>query len=198
MVRYSRTLSAILLVVLVGACAQPPVPQDRYYRLQLESPSAGAVVLDGVVEIDRLGAGGLTAGRAIIYTDEASPGLAQEFFYDFWVEPPGDMLRDALIDHLRAAGVAGAIVTPEARAEATYNIYGRIDRLELVRGPSPKGVVDLEFSVTHARSGKLVMVNSYAVGVDAADGGVSAGVAAVNQGVAAVFERFVADLRAAR
>ncbi|MEQ8665760.1 MAG: ABC-type transport auxiliary lipoprotein family protein [Rhodospirillales bacterium] len=187
---------ALGMVALVAACAQPPVPQDRYYRIDVSAAASGAPILIGVLEVERLAAEGLASGRAVVYSEADNPQLAQEYFYDFWIEPPSDMLRDELVDFLRASGAATAIVTPETRADADYVLTGRINRLEHVRGPKAKGVIDLELAVTHARTGKLVMVNSYAVGVGASDGSVASGIAALNQGVAAIFERFLADLKA--
>jgi len=192
-----RWLVIALLVAGVSACSQPPVPQDRYYRIDAPAVEAQAPVLRGVLELDRLAAEGLTSGRAIIYSDESSPGLLQEYFYDFWVEPPDVMVRDALINYLRKAGVAEAVVSPEVRADADYTLAGRIDRMELVRGAEPKAVIDLELAITNARTGKLVMIHSYALGVAATDNSVPAGVVAMEQGVAAIFERFLNDMRSA-
>ena len=186
------------LAVFVTACAQPPVPQDRYYRIDVADPQPGPRILDGVVEIDRMSAEGLISGRAVVYSEAASPTLVQEYYYDYWTEPPSDMLRDALIDYLRAADAAEAVVTPESRVDSDFTLNGRIHRIEHVRGGEPKGIVDIELSVTHTRTGKLMMVRSYAVGVGATDGSVSSAVLAINQGVAAIFERFLADLQAAR
>lgn len=190
----SRILAAFLMFGL-AACAQPPVPQDRFFRLQVEAPQPASAALGGIVEIDRLGAEGLTSGRAIVYTDAGSPSLAQEYNYDFWIEPPGDMLRDALIKYLRNAGVAEALVTPDSRAEADYNLVGRIERLEIVRGSSPFGVAEIEFSLTSTSTGTLLMIESYVAIIDAPDGTVPGGVFAINQGVAQIFGQLTADLR---
>ncbi len=193
-----RWIVLTFLGLAVAACAQPPVPQDRYYRINVPPVEAGTPVFKGVLELDRLAAEGLTSGRAIVYSDESSPGLVQEYFYDYWVEPPNVMVRDALIGYLRKAGIAEAVVSPEVRADADYTLAGRIDRMELVRGAEPKGVVDIELAITNARTGKLVMINSYALGVAASDNTVPAGVVAIDQGVAAIFERFLDDLKASR
>lgn len=190
----SRLLAALLLLG-VAACAQPPVPQDRYYRVQVEAPQAGAQKLNGVVELDRLGAEGLISGRAIVYTEATSTNLAQEFFYDFWVEPPGDMLRDSLIKYLRGAGVAKALVTPDSRAASDFTLVGRINRLEMVRGNAPLGVAEIEFSLTRSSTGTLLMVQNYLATVEAANDSVPAGVAAINKGVAQIFGQLMADLR---
>jgi len=118
-----RTYAVALVVISVlvtglslAGCSAPSVPQDRYYRINLEMPASGAIVLNGVVEMDRFVAVGLAAGRAIVYTSDSNAQFLQEYNYDFWHEPPAIMLRDALLDYLRAAHVAGALVT---------TVYGR-------------------------------------------------------------------------
>lgn len=198
MMNLKHVFVAVTLVIGLAACAQPPVPQDRFFRLQIDAPQTASTSLSGVVEVDRLGAEGLIAGRAIVYTDAASPNMAQEFFYDFWLEPPGDMLRDVLIRYLRASGVAKALVTPDSRATTDYILVGRINQLEIVRGDAPLGVVDIEFSLTRNSTGSLLMVENYRTSVAASDGSVAAGVAAINAGVGQIFEDLAADLRTVR
>ena len=64
----SLLVPVILGFVLLGAflflagCAQPPVPQDRDYRIEAPAPSNGGLLLPGTVEVDRFGAEGLASG----------------------------------------------------------------------------------------------------------------------------------------
>lgn len=185
-------LAALLFVV---GCTVDAVPQDRYYRLDVAPPQTGIMHLDGVVEIERFDAVGLTAGRAIVYTSDKNTLLMQEYFYDFWHEPPSVMLRDALIGYLRAANVASSVVTPEVRARARYILSGRILRLETRRGKAPSGVVELELGVSDVTTGVVLMVRSYRTDVPASDGTVGSGVIAANMAVADIYARFLKDLQ---
>lgn len=193
-----RTLFTLILTgisLLAAGCAQAPVPQDRYYRISAPTPTGGGLILPGTVEVDRFGAEGLTSGRAIIFVDENGAETLQEYNYDFWHKPPGDMLRDAMIDFLRGSNAARNFVTPEMRADADYLLTGRIQALETVRGPAPKAIVALELAMTDGKTGAVRLVRSYRVEVPASDGSVKAAVAAANQGVADIFARFLGDLR---
>jgi len=181
--------------LMLAGCAQAPVPQDRYYRISAPAPAAGSVLLAGTVEVDRFDAEGLSSGRAIIYVESDAPDTLQEYNYDFWYKPPGDMLRDAVVDYLRASNTARNFVTPEMRVKADYLLTGRIQMLETVRGHKPKAVVALEMAVTDLRTNAMRLVRSYRVEVPAENGSINAAVAAVNQGVADIFARFLADLR---
>lgn len=197
-----RTYAVALLVISVlvtglslTGCSSPSVPQDRYYRINLETPASGAIVLNGVVEMDRFVAVGLAAGRAVVYTSDANAQVLQEYNYDFWHEPPAIMLRDALIDYLRGANVAKDIVTPDMRASADYLLSGRVHRLETSRGSSPKAVVELELGVSDAHTGAVLIVRSYRTDVPVSGASVEAAAMAVNKAVEDIFERFLNDLR---
>lgn len=187
--------SAVMLagIILLSACSQPPVPQDRYYRINAPDAVSSGLLLPGTVEIDRFGAEGLAAGRSIIFV--ADERTLQEYNYDFWHKPPGDMFRDAMIDFLRASGAAQNFVTPEMRASANYLLTGRIQALETVRGLNPKAIVALELAVTDGVTGSIKLVRSYRAEVPADGSSVKAAVAAANQGVADIFTRFLSDLR---
>ncbi len=185
----------IAVSLMIAGCAQAPVPQDRYYRLSAPPPAGGGLVLPGTVEVDRFGAEGLASGRAIIFVDGNGAATLQEYNYDFWHKPPGDMLRDAMIDYLRGSNAARNFVTPEMRADTDYLLTGRIQVLETVRGSEPRAIVALELAVTDGKTGAVRLVRSYRSEVPASDGSVKAAVAAANQGVADIFARFLGDLR---
>lgn len=188
-------LPGVVPVLVLAACVQAPVPQDRYYRIDVPPPDAGDVVLSGTLRMEPFITQGLTAGRAIIHVDAGDATIMQEYNYDFWAEPPATMVRDELMTYLRAAGVATYISTPEMRAVADYVFSGRIDRLEIIRGSKPGAYVELEMAITKTAGGRVRLVRSYGVSVDAGDGSVKAGVGAINNGINGIFSQFLADLR---
>ncbi len=66
----------LLLAPALGACAQPPVPQDTFYRLEVGAPEMvlSALRFQGTLEIERLSADGLTAGRPSFTAQATVPG----------------------------------------------------------------------------------------------------------------------------
>lgn len=191
----SPVMLSLVISIFLAACSQPAVPQDRYYRITAPVATGAGLLLPGTVEIDRFGAEGLAAGRAIIFVNNNASETLREYNYDFWYKPPGDMLRDALIDYLRASGAAQNFVTPEMRVNANYLLTGRIQSLETVRGVEPKAIVALELAVTDGRNGSVRLVRSYRAEVLADDDTVGAAVVAANQGVANIFAQFLNDLQ---
>jgi ABC-type uncharacterized transport system auxiliary subunit len=189
----------VLLVAVLGACAQPPVPQDTFYRLEVGVPenALSAPRLQGTLEVERLSADGLTAGRPIVYSRSDRPRELKEYHYHFWTEPPPVMLRDQLVAYLRGANVASAVVTPELRVAVNYALTGKIKRLERVIGVSPgsaKAVVELELGVRQTAGERLLFLDTYRVETEAAGDTVGAAVDAINEGLKRVFALFVADI----
>ena len=194
----TKTLAAVvvLVAVVLGACAQPPVPQDRFYRLQVAPPDTGLAAprLDGMLEVDRFAADGLFAGRPIVYSDASRSHEVTEYHYHFWTEPPPSMLRDQLVEYLRAAGVARTVVTPEMRVEPDFVLAGKIKRLEQVVGAPPRAAVSLELGLRRGATGELLLLRTYAEEVTAGAPTVSAAVLAVNEALARIYAKFITDL----
>jgi len=192
-----RSVKALIVAALtvVGACAQPEVPEDNFYRLRVEPPknAAPSPRFKGTIEVERFAADGLTAGRPIVYTESGEAYRLKEYHYHFWTEPPTVMLRDQLVMYLRAAGIADAVVTPEMRVEPQYVLTGKIKRLEKVTGPKPMAVLELELGLREA-SGKLVFLDTYLVERAAENDSVGAAVQALNRALAEAYARFTASV----
>ena len=174
------------------------VPQDTFYRFEVGTPENALSTprLHGTLEIERLSADGLTAGRPIVYSRSDRPRELQEYHYHFWTEPPPIMLRDQLVTYLRGAKVATAVVTPETRVAAEYALTGKIKRLERVIGASPgtaKAVVELELGVRQTTGERLLFLETYRVATVATADTVSAEVDAMNEALNQIFALFVAD-----
>jgi ABC-type uncharacterized transport system auxiliary subunit len=202
-VKMIRKLDAALIliaaIVLVG-CAQPqPVPRDNYYRLGLE-PSRVQVSrssepkLNGIVEIDRFSADGLVAGRSIVYSQSNKPNQLMEYNYHFWTDPPTILLRDQLIAHLRAAGVAKTVVTAEMRVAPDFVISGKIKRFEQVRDSSPHVILEMELGLRSGGTDILIHWGTYRKKVAAAGATVADGVRAANIALSEVYTDYIRDL----
>lgn len=196
MTKRLATVLALAALTLVGACAQPEVPEDNFYRLRVEPPRSAAPSprFKGTIEIERFAADGLTAGRPIVYSESGESYRLREYHYHFWTEPPTVMLRDQLVMYLRGAGVAEAVVTPEMRVEPQYVLTGKIKRLEKIAGPKPMAVLELELGLREAGSGKLVFLDAYLIEKEAENDSVDAAVRALNRALAEAYARFTASV----
>ncbi|MGB0669881.1 MAG: ABC-type transport auxiliary lipoprotein family protein [Rhodospirillales bacterium] len=187
-----------IVLALVAACAPPPpAPQDKYYRLSVDSPTEPAArpIIAGTLEVSRFLADGQIAGRPIIYVDPAKPLELNEHAYHFWNQPPAVMMQDQMTAFLRAANAASVVVTPDMRVSPDMVLQGRILRLERHTGSHPRVALKLELGLVKNPDDKLIFLDTYAVELDAGDGTVSASVTALNDALAVIFERFLADIR---
>ena len=170
------------------------VPEDHYYRLEIQSPQSSAQKIKGIIEVDRFTADGLTAGRPIVYSNRAKANELKEYHYHFWVEAPPVLLRDQLVRYMRTAGIATNVVTPEMRIEPNVAVQGRIVRLEQVLGTPNAVVLELEFGVKDIDNERLMMLKTYRIEKPAEDAGVGAALQAFNAAVADAFALFIKDM----
>ena len=192
-----RLGAAMAVITVVGCAAQPPVPQDRYYRLQSVVATAplAAPALPGILEIERFSADGLADGRPIVYIDPTDPNQLLEYHYHFWTQSPSIMLRDELVTYLRAVKVATNVVSPEMRLEPEFAMTGRSVRLEQILSNPGSTVMELEFAIRKQSDNKLVFLKSYRQDVKQASSGVSGAVDALNQALNLIYADLLADLR---
>ncbi len=185
-----------LVAPVLAACAQPPLPQDHFYRLSVGAPDTPLAEprFKGTLEVGRFVADGLTSGRAVVYSKADRPHELLEYHYHFWTEAPPTMLRDQLVDYLRAAKVTTMVVTPDMRVEPDYVLTGRIKRLEKINGSPPRAVVELELSLRRTANDELLFLGTYGVEARAGADTVAAAVAAFNDALTEIYAKFTADI----
>ncbi len=185
-----------MVAPVLAACAQPPLPQDHFYRLSVGAPEnpRAEPLFKGTLEVGRFVADGLTAGRPLVHSLSERPYELQEYHYHFWTEPPPTMLRDQLVDYLRAARVTTTVITPAMRVEPDYVLAGRIKRLEKINGEPPRAAVELEFGLRRTENDELLFLGTYGVEVKARADTVAAAVAAINDALTEIYAKFTADI----
>jgi ABC-type uncharacterized transport system auxiliary subunit len=188
-------LAAGLLAVSLSGClgAAPPVPRDHYYRVLVPPPLASeAVLFPGVVSVAPLDADGLLRERPLLFSPTGGAQEMQQHDYHYWTDPPPRMLQGQLVDYLRGSGLTGAVVTPELRVPANFEVSGRVKRLErLLGGGPPRVVAEIELAMTEAGRGRLIVVQTYSAEVTASDESVESSVLALNQALATIFQDFL-------
>lgn len=194
--RYLHWLNFIAIGVVLAACSQPPVPKDNYYRLHIGSPKQiyNKPLFSGPVEVQRFSADGLLANRHIVYANSQRPHLLNEYHYHFWSEPPPAMIRDQMVDFLRAAKASDRVVTPELRISAKYIISGKIKRFEHVRGSQEHAAVELELAARNRKSGDLLYLGTYGVKTPVSGSNVASAVESINRSVREIFARFLNNI----
>lgn len=193
-----RALTACLAAGLLACGASPSPPPDSFHRLSLAPPAARArPLLAGVVEVERLDAVDALRGRAQAWVRADRPELLRHASYDFWVDPPPVLLRDALIDYLRDGGIAERVVRTEDRDEPVWIVSGRILRFERVRGGADGATVDLELSLRRRAERAPIVRGRYEASEPASSDSAAASADAMGRALDAAFSAFVAEIAAA-
>jgi len=192
----TRILAAFLLLTFVASCGGgPPPPRDKFYRLDVPAPTVilDKPLVDGALEVSRMQSDGVTIERAIAFSRDKTQ--LTQYAYHYWVDTPVLMLRDVLVDQLRAAKVAPLVVTPEHRTLADHAVLGQVRRFEHVQnGSGALAVVELELTLVDTRNGKVRLLRTYSVEEPAADATVEAAAQAMSRAVHVLCGQFLADL----
>jgi ABC-type uncharacterized transport system auxiliary subunit len=191
---------ALALVLALAACSQPPVPRDQFYRLSGGVPTTrhDPAPLDGSLGVVRLRADGLVTQRPILFTSRERPNRLEQHSYNYWVESPPLMLRDALVDYLREAGAATSVTVGEARRATGCELTGTLRRMEQITagGEPSTALIEIEFMLERANDRTVLLHRTYRAEQVAADLTVDATATAFNSVLGALFARLVADLAA--
>lgn len=191
-----RTLTAVAACVMALAACEgtvPAAPQDKYYRL-LSSASAAStqsVKLPGEVTVNPLRGETLYGERAIIFADEQQRQL-QQYHYQHWLYPPGELIQEHLAEYLRKSGFAPAVKL-SLSSDALYAISGRIVRFERITvGGQAKAMVSLDLQLE--KKGKLIFQKNYLASVAAPDASISSFTASMETGLNNIYAEFLGDL----
>lgn len=186
---------SVMALSLAGCGGLTPVPDDIYVPLPM-APAAALSARDGfrpaVWRVAPLTAAGVYLERPMLYSKDGGATLRQHP-YQFWIDAPANLTRNALGEYLREAGVAERVVTT-ADSAARFEVRGRIaafDRLLADDQSSAHLALVLELIDTESRQVKLS--RHYEERQVAAENTAAGVAAAAAQGLAAIFRRFVAD-----
>jgi len=185
--------SALLAAALgLASCGGGSAPETHYYRLTRMTdvaPRAGGP-LPGAVEVQPLRSDGMVSGRAILFGE--SPATIKGYSYHSWWQSPGVMMQESLIDALRNAQAFGVVAGPEMKVDRTYDVLGRIRRLEQNGG---RVVVELELTLRLSRGGAPLLLKSYHEEAPAGSS-VESAVEGFSAATGRIWTQFIADLGA--
>lgn len=184
-----------VIIILLSACGEnPPVPVDHFYRLTL---NPGAItrqpLTDQTIFVGKFLSDGIYNERALLFSDDADHRELQQYHYHFWsVSPPG-LLRDYLVDYLRAADSAPVVVGDFSSGNG-LKISGRIAGFErLNQGKNSVVNVELEFRLDKLGESAPRLVKTYKELEPVNGVSMDETVSAFNRALDRMFANFTAD-----
>ena len=198
MIRLRRWLPGVVLV-LSGCAPTSQVPEDRFYQIEAVAPSISVPrpVFPEGLEVDKVSADPLRSGRAVLYRDHRKPLEVKRYHYEFWVDQPPRMVQQALVDYLRASGVADPTGGETRPANRNYALKAHLKRFDRVVGAGrPKVEVELQTTVYANGSRVPLWTNNYLHQQESDAGDMHATAAAMQIALANIFASMVEDLAA--
>ncbi|MFQ5659847.1 MAG: ABC-type transport auxiliary lipoprotein family protein [Gammaproteobacteria bacterium] len=192
-----RLVPGILVCLLVTGCAgSPPLPVDHFYHLPVAAPgSAGKGLIDGAIFVRQFIADGLYQERALIYTTGAADIELGQYHYHYWVDSPARLLRDQLIDYLRAADAAPRVLDA-VDVPAQLRISARIKRFERRHdGNSDVVYVSLDFRVDLPDQDRPILLREYSEQAAVDGEQMEMVVMAFGKALSRIFAHLVGDIR---
>ncbi|WP_413206884.1 ABC-type transport auxiliary lipoprotein family protein [Rhodospirillum sp. A1_3_36] len=187
--------------LLLGACAvENAPPTDVFYRLDIpQSEIVPAPVTDPrTVEVGRFDAKGTLGDRAIAFTTRTDGQVLEQYSYHFWEETPAILLRDQMVNYLRASGAFAEVVTPALRARADLLILGRVLRMEHVLPPEgesgPAVALSLELTLLDPQTDDVKVLATYTEVIPVADRTVPTATQGLRDALARILARFAKDI----
>ena len=187
---------AAIAVALTGCATSAPVPEDRFYDIEVPAPAARSrTVLRGGLLVERLQADALRAGRAILYRDIRRPLELNRYHYRFWSQQPHRLIQQRLADYLRIAGVADHVYTGEEALPHRYRLTGRLLAFDRQVGDGRAGMkVALQFTLGRHGGTQPLLEKTYRAEVPAEGDDMHASALAARQALAGIFHTLAEDL----
>lgn len=187
-------ITAALLALTLSACAAGPAPRDHFYRIETPAAAAGAVALAGILEVERFTSDDTLRNRRVLKREAGRPEITP-YRYHLWADSPTLLLQRSLADHLRGAGVAELIVTPDAGATEDWQVNGHLRRLDHVLDGGASVRFEIELRLRRAQGETLLAQRVYSGERPCADASVTAASQAFSLAIGDVWTRFTEDLR---
>ncbi|MEQ1518822.1 MAG: ABC-type transport auxiliary lipoprotein family protein [Usitatibacteraceae bacterium] len=189
---------ALTALVIAGCQTQPPVPTDRYYRLQaVARDGAAKPILKENLYIATLRAEGQYAERAMLYSSPNLTRELQQYHYQHWSEPPPVLLQEHMRASLEAMALAPRVTTVAAGSGGGYLLNAKILRLEKIsEGGSTRAVVSLHMALQKRAPVEVVLERSYGAEETVTENTQHAYVLASEAALKKIYARFADDVKA--
>jgi len=187
----------VTMMVIQGGCLSGPAPPDRFYRLEIPDAAARLELprLPGRLLVDSVRGDAMTRERRMVYRSASDPSQVKRSGYDSWVDPPPVMVQRAVVEYLRSANAAEAVITPEMRIDADFRLGGRLHRFErLVGQDSSRATIELELTLVRVEDREPLLLETYREHEEVAGNQAGDSVEAFSRALQRILERLVLDL----
>jgi ABC-type uncharacterized transport system auxiliary subunit len=194
------TFIGVVISLLLTACAgSPPVPDDHYYRLATLQPeqTEGAPKLKGILKVDPVKAYGIYRERALLYSRSEHPEELQQHRYHYWIDTPSRLIRDQLVDFLRASQIAESVAGSQLPLQGDMKLKFSLKQFERVidKSAAHRIRVTLDALLVDA-NGNPLLTRRYERLLTVSGSSIAASVRSFDQALSEIYEELLKDIRA--
>ena len=188
-------VALIVYATLLSGCGGAPVPEEHFYRLPVGTgPALQAPPLPGVLMVQRFTADAVISQRPMAFAEQPDVYDLKQYHYHVWADAPPKLLQEVTVNYLRERGVAGQVTTDSARVLGSYELAGKINHLEHLRGKVPKVNVEIEFSLVRLSDNELIWSDTFGGDRPVGDVTVGGAVKAMGQGFETILDQLVSRI----
>ena len=194
-----RKLAPTLLLIFgLAACASPPLPEDNYYRLEIDAPVATPATppLAASINVQRIRMTGIYGERPLLYSSAQVPTELHQYHYHYWADSPARLIQEQLADYLRAAHLAHEVTAVSNSATSEYQLSGTVQRFEQrLDNNGAHAYVALELTLQRTTDSHRLFSKSYRAEIPTRDSTPLAAAQGLSQALTQCFAAFSADVR---
>ena len=188
--------AAVFVMLLLGACSPPAVPDVTYFRMPAAAalPHADKPLSALPIEVEVFTAEGIYAEQALIYSTTPDGSSLRTYHYHLWSDPPTRSLQARLTGALRDSGISALVTDRLPASDQALRIRGRIVRYERVERAEKSYDVQVALEIrVEQDSGEPLIEQTYSADAKADDATMASTVRAFAIAVDQVFAKFYAD-----
>lgn len=193
---FAVLLAVLLAVILLTGCAAPPVPPERFFRLQDPvDVDPAPLTLPGQLVVQEPQVEGIYNERAMIYSQGPDHRELRQYHYKYWLAPPARLVQDYLVVFLRRGASASRVVRGYGDSYTDHMVTGHLLGFEQRLGDGGRAVrVNMELAVTPPGEERPVFIRRYTENVDVGGNTTTDTVKAFERALHSIASGFATDL----
>jgi len=196
-----HTLSAIISISILGllqGCANSqPVPSDSFYRLAIQpvkQSEYNSIPISGILSISRFSTDALHSERPMLYTEDDSGLILNQYHYHHWIDSPANMIQEQMVRYFQDSGALQNVYTSGTTNSYDYLLKGKLFRFERVVGSSSRVDIELEINFLKKSAQENILSRRYKKEIPVNGDSMHDVVTHFNNGLSEIFSLMLNDI----
>ena len=194
---YSTLLTIVFLGILQGCATSQSIPADKFYRLSIAAKSHSdynPAPINGALSISRFSTDALHAERPILYSNDSSGLVLNQYHYHHWIDSPANMIQEQMVRYFKDSGASGNVYTTGTTHDYDFLLKGKVFRFERVIGASSRVDIEIEINFLKKEKQELILSRRYKKEIPVNGDSMHEAVVNFNSGLSEIFDSILKDI----